>query len=261
MIHQGYTSLPGTLYQFVGRPAALADPRWHWKIRPIRIMTRKRVSSFLLSKDRVSSSSESDEDHVSKPNQRLESCNAIPSRNSLQRTHIVERGLEPSSRARKVSIVIDEGSIVRGGRTWYDPPLDHSPTISFIPDLYTFVAASLAAIARTTHICAECAGSLDAFSVYIASKSHWNDGRWRTGNKGCQVLKNDWTSFSAEDFDGRAKEVFVSVRPASSSTLSLGDCLKNGRTSSNSMQTFFDICSRRLNSSISEKYKWNNTKE
>ena len=63
------------------------------------------------------------------------------------------------------------------------------------------------------------------------------------------MLKNDWTSFSAEDLDGRAKEVFVSVRSASSSTPSLGDCLKNGRTSSNSMHTFFAICSRRLNSS------------
>ena len=64
------------------------------------------------------------------------------------------------------------------------------------------------------------------------------------------MLKYDWTSFSAEDFDGKENEVFVSVRSTSSSTLSLGDCLKNGRTSSNSMDMFFDICSRRLNNSI-----------
>lgn len=44
--------------------------------------------------------------------------------------------------------------------------------------------------------------------------------------------------------------MLVSVRSTSSSTLSLGDCLKNGRTSSNSMHIFFDICSRRLNSSM-----------
>lgn len=76
------------------------------------------------------------------------------------------------------------------------------------------------------------------------------------------MLKNDWTSFSAEDLDGRAKEVFVSVRSASSSMPSLGDCLKNGRTSSNSMQTFFAICSRRLKSStVSIRIRGINTKE
>ena len=139
------------------------------------------------------------------------------------------------------------------GKTLYDPQQNRTPTINPIRNVFvTFIAASLAAIARTSHICAKWAGSFEAFSVYIASKSHWNDGRCRTGNKGCQVLKNDWTSFSAEDFDGRAKEVFVSVRSTSSSTPSLGDCLKNGRTSSNSMQMFFDICNRRLNSSINQ---------
>lgn len=55
------------------------------------------------------------------------------------------------------------------------------------------------------------------------------------------MLKKDWTSFSAEDFEGRAKDVFVSVRLESSSIPSLGDCLKKGRTSSNSMHTFFEI--------------------
>lgn len=48
--------------------------------------------------------------------------------------------------------------------------------------------------------------------------------------------------------------MFVSVRSTSSSTPSLGDCLKNGRTSSNSMQMFLDICNRRLNSSTLARY-------
>ena len=96
-------------------------------------------------------------------------------------------------------------------------------------------------MARTSHIWAKWAGSLEAFSVYIASKSHWKDGRWRTGNMGCQLVKNDWTSFSAEALEGRANEVLVSVRSTSSSTPSVGDDLYNGRTSSKSMHRFLEM--------------------
>lgn len=40
----------------------------------------------------------------------------------------------------------------------------------------TFVTFSLAAMANISHICAKFAGSLEAFSVYMASKSHRKDG-------------------------------------------------------------------------------------
>jgi hypothetical protein len=63
------------------------------------------------------------------------------------------------------------------GRIWRDLLERRFPAISLALEGRTFAAASRAASARTSHIWAKCAGSLDAFSVYMASKSHRNEGR------------------------------------------------------------------------------------
>src|SRR6266496_5015306 len=125
------TNLLGILYQFVGHQEVWVDRRWRWKIRPRRIMTRKHVFSFPSSTVRVSSSFANDVDHVSKPNRRREFYNAIPNHNFLRRKHIIERELRLSNREPKGSIVIDEGNIERGPKTWCDLQRCHIPTINF----------------------------------------------------------------------------------------------------------------------------------
>ena len=125
------TSLLGIPRQFVGHQAVWVDRRWRWKIHPRRIMTRKHVSSFPLSTVQVSSSFANDVDHVSKPNRRREFYNAIPNHNFLRRKHIIERESRLSIHEPKVSIVIDEGNIERGAKTWYDLQRHHIPSINF----------------------------------------------------------------------------------------------------------------------------------
>jgi hypothetical protein len=74
-------------------------------------------------------------------------------------------GWPPLQLTKEVSCAEKELGVINNGITSLLLPVLHLP-------MYTLMTASLAEIARTSHICAKWAGSLDAFSVYIASKSH-----------------------------------------------------------------------------------------
>jgi len=80
------------------------------------IMTRKLVFAFQLSRDRVSSSSDYDVDHVDTPSLLQLSCSAIINRNSLLGRHRFVPELRLSEHGPKVPIVIAAGSNVLEGR-------------------------------------------------------------------------------------------------------------------------------------------------